>query len=203
MADIKINLRASSGYVTDGAGFTYCLDTDTYPTTRNGWTFGITGPVGSRDRDAGVSFAPENSGILFRPTGATCVLQVDLVDGAGTYEVRLAMGDAGSPQTNSKIIVKDNTTVLTTIGPHSPATADFYDATDTLRANAAGLGTWKSLNAAATLTFATTTAIFSFEDVGGTTVLTCVQFHLTGAGPSFMPRPNPYRGQAVNRASTY
>lgn len=132
--DKGFNFRGSSGYVTDGANETYVLDTDAYPTVRNGVTFGWTvNPSGGRDRYAGGD--ERLAGICFGNGNGT--FQVDL-PAVGAYAISLGMTDTGSNQTASKIIVRDNGTALITVGPHDwtnaincGPTQNVYDATDT------------------------------------------------------------------------
>lgn len=158
------NFRATSGFVTDPAGTTYVLDTDTYPVTRNGFTFGwLDTPGGGRDRTTFSDARDRMAGINFGQAAQR--FKVDLPGGAGTTDVRLAMGDAGGAQTQMQVKVKDNTTVRLTIGPHDTATSNYYDASDTVRTSETD---WINNNAAATgLSMSSGVLVATLEGPGG------------------------------------
>lgn len=128
-----INFRATSGYVADSAGETYCIG-DIYPTTRGGITFGWESDPAGRTRDrnsgndrrlAGINFWPNNN------SPANNVFRVDL-PAAGTYPVKLAVGDASSAQALQYYKIQDGSTVLTTVDDTSgTASNGFDDATGT------------------------------------------------------------------------
>jgi hypothetical protein len=103
----QLNFRSTSGYVTDGAGQTYVLATDTYPTTRGGVTFGweTPGPTGHANRStsldvrlAGIGYRVNSSG------GAAGIFRVAL-PATGTYNLRLAMGDANYSHTTPQLVI--------------------------------------------------------------------------------------------------
>ncbi len=157
--DVIIDFRASAGFVTDPAGGTYSLG-ETYPTTRGGVTFGWSAPATPRDRNAGVD--PRLAGINRTESGVNNDFRLDLPS-AGDYAIRLAMGDMDNGSVNSKVIIKDNTTTLITIGPHTTGVDQFYDAADASYTSAA----WPGSNSPVTKTFATTTLIMSLIGVAG------------------------------------
>jgi hypothetical protein len=162
--DKGFNFRETFDFVADGANTTYVLPSDAYLTNRNGVPFGWTvNPSGGRDRDGGIN--ARVAGICFGNGNGT--FRVDL-PAPGVYAVSLAMGDAASPQTASKIIIKDNVTTKLTIGPHDVGAAEFYDATDTLRASAAS---WVANQTSVNLTFASTTLLLSLEAAGSNSVI--------------------------------
>lgn len=174
--DKGFNFRETSGYVTDAAGDTYVIPADTYPTTRNGVTFGWTvAATGQRDRNSLLD--PKVAGVAFGNGVGT--FRVDL-PAAGTYSVRLAMGDQGSPQTASQIKVKDNGTVLFTIGPHDTVN-DLYDANDVARVDAA---TWVAANTARSVTFATTSLFVTLEAATSSSVIAHLFVSQTSAAAS-------------------
>lgn len=151
MAYYGINFRADSAYVTDGAGETYTIGA-AYPETRGGITFGYSSGAilgNSRDRDntndrriAGLVYSLNSS--------AADVFQVDLPEGAGTYDIAIALGDAASARGNQLLLIKDGSTTLATIGPTSTSAADrFIDATGVERTDAA----WPGSMALLRLTF--------------------------------------------------
>ena len=141
------NFRATSGYVKDGANETYVIYGDNYPTTRNGVTFGWTHPyVQTRDRNSGLDrrlagthyWTDETWPIDFR---------IDL-PATGSFEIRLAFGDASSDWP-STVQIKDTDTVLFTVSGSTVA-AHFLDATGVDRTAAA----WPGSNASVTQSFA-------------------------------------------------
>jgi hypothetical protein len=149
-----INFRQSSGYVTDGAGQTYCTTADTYPTTRGGYTFGWESGTISADRDRDNTLDPRLAGINFRTNdGTTATFRVDLPS-TGSYVVTLALGDATSDQFYQYALLKDGTSTFATIDDTNGTTAQqFDDATGVTRTSAAN---WVSGNATLTQTFSST-----------------------------------------------
>jgi hypothetical protein len=145
------NFRATSGYVTDDSGDTYVLDTDTYPVSRNGITFGWTvAPTSSRDRSTtqGVKLA----GINYGNNNGT--FQVDLPT-SGSYVIRLALGDAGSNQVSMALTLKDNSTTILSL---SGITTDFAQYADTC-GRLYYYTTWPSANYPLRCSFASSTFI--------------------------------------------
>src|SRR3990167_6684343 len=101
--DKGFDFRNTSAYVTDPADHTYVLHTETYPTTRNGVTFGWSaGTIDSRDRDSGID--ARLAGINFG--AATGTFRVDL-PATGDYDVRIASGDASFAQSGQAPSVVD------------------------------------------------------------------------------------------------
>lgn len=171
MAYYGINFRADSAYVTDGAGETYTIGA-AYPETRGGITFGYSSGAnfsGSRDRDntndrriAGLVYSLNSS--------AADVFQVDLPEGAGTYDIAIALGDAASARGNQLLLIKDGSTTLATIGPTSTSAADrFIDATGVERTDAA----WPGSMALLRLTFSGSVMNLHIGNGGGGDV-TCM-----------------------------
>jgi hypothetical protein len=127
--NIGFNFRATSGFVTDNANEVYVLDTDTYPTTRGGFTFGWvqtgTRPVSSADRTTGVDV--RLAGINYCQDWAATTetyFRVDLTP--GTYNVRIAVGDASFSGNLNHIVVKDTgTTRFTVTGTYG--SGNFFD----------------------------------------------------------------------------
>lgn len=141
MATKGFNFRSTSGYVTDAGNDTYVTG-DTYPTTRNGVTFGwTTGPDKVRDRNNGVNAKVAGCNLS---DSTTDVFQVDM---SGSLKVRMAFGDAGSGQLNCSCDLRDSAGSKFTIGPVSPSAEQFYDATGSLHTSAAN---WVSSNAQST-----------------------------------------------------
>lgn len=177
---VGFNFRASTGYVTDGTDETYVLaantggggGSDDYPKTRLGATFGWQNlsafcvPV---DRDSALD--RRLAGINYIPTNNTGEFRVDL-ESPGTYDIRLANGDATSGQSQQVISIYDNTSLLYTYTKASATNAHFYDANGVDRTAAA----WPGSNTLNTLTFATTTFILK---LGSSTDSAVVIAHLS------------------------
>jgi outer membrane protein assembly factor BamB len=152
--DKGFNFRKSQAYVTDGANETYVLG-DLYPTTRNGVTFGWGTNIANVNRDRVATNDRRLAGVNQQTNNGTQVtFRVDL-PAPGTYQIHLALGDAGFGQANQYLQILDNTTVLMTIDKRGVGTAaqQFYDATGALLTNT----TWPTSEKPTTLTFASTT----------------------------------------------
>lgn len=148
---IGINCRNTAGYVTDGADQTYWLG-EAYPVVRAGWTFGETLNGGRSGGDTTTSGDVRLAGYVYNgSTGTTFNLRVDL-PAAGAYKVRLAMGNQLLGLADNKVVIKDGSTPLLTIGPHSYSVGNYYDAADALLSAA----NWPGSNTQATLTFSGT-----------------------------------------------
>ncbi len=110
------DFRNTSTFVTDPSGDTYVGPTTAYPTKNNGGTFGWvkTSLVQARDRSTAVD--PRLAGINFANNGAPATFYVDLPS-AGTYNLSLALGDAGYQQcwVQCQIQFLDGSTVLATV----------------------------------------------------------------------------------------
>lgn len=131
MAYSYINFRSTSGYVSDDAGDTYCIN-DVYPTTRGGFTFGwqAAQTAGNSSTTDGAHLAGRNFG-----NGSNSNFRLDLPDGPGTYRLRIAMGRLSG---NVALQIRDNDrttgTILATIGSTALAsTTQFCDATGVVR----------------------------------------------------------------------
>lgn len=140
MADYGINFRDTSGYVTDGAGETYCLDPgagDTYPTTRGGLTFGWQLSGGSafgRDRNSGVD-ARLAGMVQFAHTNdpETADVRVDLT---GDITLRIAAGDYSNQQW-CNISIRDSVGEKIDLGVvDTIATTNWHDGAGTVRTSA-------------------------------------------------------------------
>lgn len=88
MSDIGINFRATSTFVTDGAGETYDLAA-AYPVTRGSYTFGWVGGASAGPRDRNSSVDRRLAGVQTWVDGR--YWRIDLP--AGTYDVYAAFGD--------------------------------------------------------------------------------------------------------------
>jgi len=152
------DFRATSGFVTDDANYTYVLPADTYPTTRNSVTFGwvVDGnTVSGADRNSGA--IPQLAGINFVAglQGASpTYFRVDLPS-AGTFDVTLGLGDASFAQVNMRVEVRDTSTskfFVLTGGDFSTSANHFVDASGVDRTAAA----WPTDEVAVSTVFATT-----------------------------------------------
>lgn len=150
--DLGINFRSTSTYVTDGTNETYCLG-DTYPVTRGGATFGYSaGHEGvGRDRNsgndrrlAGTNFWPNN--------GTQGQFRLDLPNGAGTYTVHLALGDASYAQGYQYLKITDGNggSTLLTIDDTNGTSANNFDDAGGTNYTAAN---WPGSEAGVSLTF--------------------------------------------------
>src|SRR5271165_2573146 len=123
------DFRDTATFVTDPVGDTYVLPTTAYPTNGSGVTYGWvkTSLVGARDRNAQLD--PRLAGINFAHNGSPATFYVDLPS-AGTYNLSLAMGDAGYQQCYSQCQVQflDGSTVLATVTGGPTKAGYFYDA---------------------------------------------------------------------------
>lgn len=171
-----IAFRASPGFVTDDAADTHSLG-EPAPQTRNGVTFDWDGDyaASSRDRDAGQP--AKLAGVIFAPNGGPVrTFVVALPDGAGTYNVRLALGDAGSIQTNQKVVIKDGGTIRATLTAASTEVGQFVDATGVDRGF-----TWTSDNQPAQWQFSTGNLTIELGNTGsGTSTIAALGWELAG-----------------------
>lgn len=165
------NFRATSGYVTDGVNETYVISTDTYPTIRNGVTFGREDAFGffldrlnTNDRRL--------AGVMGDATDLKR-FRVDL-PGTGSVSIRLALGDPSSAQ-SVRWVTKDNVTTLDTYIGTPPANS-FIDASGVTRTAAA----WPGSNVAVTRSFAS--QIFRLQTTGasGTSVVAHITLEMLG-----------------------
>lgn len=167
--DAKFNFRGSAAGpapgVTDGAGETAVIDasgvaagtqgeqypTGTAPAVVYGWDNNTTA---TRDRSAtpGAKFA----GIHRNELANVAVFQVDLPN-AGTYAVRLAIGDYNQAWATLKAEVYDSGSLLLTVSGSTANGDEFLDANYNSNATVRSSANWGANNEAVNLTFATTT----------------------------------------------
>jgi len=123
------DFRNTSNFVGDPSGDTYVLPSTAYPTKGSGATYGWvkTSLVQGRDRNAKLD--ARLAGINFASNGAPATFYVDLPS-PGTYNLSLAMGDAGYTQcyTQCQIQFLDGNTVLATVTGGRISAGYFYDA---------------------------------------------------------------------------
>ncbi len=147
------DFRNTASFVTDPPGDTDVLATTAYPTTNNGVTYGWTRTplVQGRDRNAGGD--PRLAGINFVNNGSPATFYVNLPS-AGTYNLSLAMGDAGYEQcwVQCQIQFLDGSTVLATLTKGLTNENYFYDA----HGNNWSAAAWPSSNLSQQVTLAGT-----------------------------------------------
>src|SRR5271165_1190749 len=123
------DFRNTAAYVTDPPGDNGVIATTAYPTKGNGVTYGWvkTSPVQGRDRNAKLD--PRLAGINLITNGSPATFYVDLPS-AGTYNLSLAMGDAGYEEcwVQCQIQFLDGSTVLATVMGGPTKAGYFYDA---------------------------------------------------------------------------
>jgi len=187
--EIGINLRQTSGYVTDAAGFAYCLG-DVYPTTRaiaggpvdgvSNLTFGWSAAPGLANRST--SYGPRPAGINHRSNAsATLTFTWDLTKGPGTYTFRLCAGDTSSAQ-GTRLVIRDGAggTVLATID-NTTVAGNFLDAAGTSHA----VASWAANNVSIPLTFANSAMVITVggqATTGAASVLSSMSLDFVGGG---------------------
>ena len=123
------DFRNTATFVTDPPGNTYVLSSTAYPSKGNGVTYGWvkTSLVGARDRNAALD--PRLAGVNYANNGSPATFYVDLPS-PGTYNLSLALGDAGYQQcwVQCQVQFLDGNTVLATVTEGSIALGSFYDA---------------------------------------------------------------------------
>src|SRR5208337_396970 len=123
------DFRNTATFVTDPPGDAYVLPTTAYPTNGSGVTYGWvdTSLVKARDRNAQLD--PRLAGINYASNGSPATFYVDLPS-AGTYNLLLAMGDAGYLQCYPQCQIQffDGNTLLATVAAGRTLASYFYDA---------------------------------------------------------------------------
>lgn len=197
MADLSINFRATSGYVTDLGIETYDLGV-VYPVTRGGFTFGwsLDNTANARDRNAGIDRRLAGLNQRANTTNPNESWRLDL-PATGSYTVEAALGDASNTQTEF-VVVSDNTTTKKTISNVDLASGSFLDESGVSRTTA----NWPTLNVAETYSFASTILKFLIGDpafaAGSSTCIAHIR-----AYSAFIARPLVRHPVAVQRAAFY
>lgn len=190
MAFYGINCRASNGFVTDGANDSPSIGSTTPVTGPGGhqhsWDTDKTTSGANQVRDRSTGVGPRLAGIAFQPNGGSVsTLTVSLPDGAGVYNVRLAVGDASGAQI-CKVVVKSGGTTLITVNGTTSAAGRWFDSDGVEYTDA----TWPS-SSPAQVTFSGATATIEVGDTGGSgnSALSHVAFEfVSGGGASNAPR---------------
>jgi hypothetical protein len=154
--DFGLNGRESPGYCTDPASTTYFNgDSDPYPTTRGGATFGFNPGEGNSKRDRDNAVDCRLAGNVFATNDGTqaSTLEIDLPE-AGTYSISIALGDALFSNAQIRAEVYDNSTLLYAIADtDGVAGGAFVDANGVEHTTAAN---WVSNQTPRVSTFAST-----------------------------------------------
>lgn len=147
-----INFRATHAYVTDGANDdSEITGVTNYPRVSDqgnnvGWEDNINGQILDRNSSNNAKLA----GIHYAFAGTNLRYRIDLPS-TGSYDIRIASGDAGDAN-EAHVTVKDTTTTLFTIEDSSNAANEFVDAAD-VKYTAAN---WVTSNSAVNVTMAST-----------------------------------------------
>lgn len=158
-----VDFRSTAAFVTDPANFTHDLGTTVYPTASpQGNNIGWVSTTGLASRNRSATVDARLAGMVFG-TNIASTFKIDL-PAAGTYNIRIALGDDGATQIGQGIQILDGATVLSTpvTYPASTNTGTFDDATGTNYSAA----NWPGNNTAVQLTFAGTTASFLLGGTG-------------------------------------
>ncbi len=123
------DFRNTSTFVTDPSGDTYVLPTTKYPTMVNGVSFGWVNTYLVQGRDRNAKLDPRLAGVNLITNGSPATFYVDLPS-PGTYNLSLAMGDAGYQEcwVQCQIQFLDGNTVVATLTEGTTNLGYFYDA---------------------------------------------------------------------------
>lgn len=178
-----INFRATAGYVTDGGNEDNELvasGNQTYPhTTAQGINVGwetVSGLYQGRNRNAGND--RRLAGINFNTNTGTWDFRVDLPS-AGTYNIRLAMGDASYAAAVACDIVDGTTNLGTLTSGSTSAFNQFKDPTNTEYSAA----NWPGSNTAVSKTFSTTICRVRVGSAGSGSH-SIAHFYIESGGPN-------------------
>src|SRR5271165_3664047 len=123
------DFRSTQNFVTDPPGSTYVLSNTTYPTTVNGVTYGWANSDSVGSRDLSTTADPRLAGFSYAKNGQPATFYVDL-PAPGTYDLALAMGDAGYPDCwqDCQVQFLEGSTVLATVRKGLIVPGQFCDA---------------------------------------------------------------------------
>jgi len=189
MADKAINCRATAGYVTDGAGQTYCLPTDVYPVTRGGQTFGLNTTISDGGRDRSLTVDVRLAGQIHATNNGTqYTLRVDL-DETGLHNITLAIGDATTAQGYQYVELYDNATLITTIDDTTGTAAGGFDDANGTEWTAAN---WPGSNTKLQHNFTSTILNITFgapaAQLNSTTIAHVATTYTGGGGGGFLTK---------------
>jgi hypothetical protein len=195
------------GHTATGSGQTYSLGEE-YPLTRGGLTFGFDADLTANDRDRNSAFPPELRGCVFAVNASGLrYFRFDLPEGSGEYDIRLALGDAGSEQEiRARVLNGVGGTELEAISGTSSASGDtggfsWFDATGVKRQGVPEVGqtgyatSWPFTNEA--LRANLTGPLVIEMATASTSLSTALAFvsleFISGGGGSIAPILNNYR----------
>ena len=185
------DFRNTAAFVTDPPGDTYVLPTTKYPTTVNGVTFGWvkTNLVQGRDRKA--SLDPRLAGINLVTNGSPATFYVDLPS-PGTYNLSLAMGDAGYQEcwVQCQVQFLDGNTVLATLTTGVTGLGYFYDAAG----NNWSAAVWPTSNVSQQVTLSgtrLTVVVGTNQTSGDTTPIAFLGLAQPSGSPNFTMSASP------------
>ena len=179
------DFRVSLGFVTDPPGDNYAPATALYPTmgtlTNYGWSYQAV--VDGRDRNSHID--PRLAGINYANNGSPAAFYVDLPS-PGTYNVSVAMGDAGYAQCGTQCQVQflDGANLLASVTGGPTNVAYFYDA----QGNNWSAEDWPTKNVSQQVTLAgtqLTVLVGTNQNTGDITPIAFVGVTQVSAGPTF------------------
>ena len=179
------DFRASEEFVTDPPGDTDVIFSTVYPTTGTLTTYGwdYTANFVTRNRDQSVD--PRLAGVNYVNNGSPQAFYVDL-PAPGTYNVALAMGDAGYPQcaVRCQIQFLDGADVLATLNTGPTNLGYFYD----MQGNNWSESQWPTMNVSQQLTLTgtqLTVLLGTSQYTGDTTPIAYLGLTQVSTGPTF------------------
>lgn len=193
--DLGFNYRSTAGYVTDPSYGVPVLS-ETYPhtyTAANGYSINAGWATAPSTADRSNTNDPRIAGINYH--GSTDLdFTVDLssgsAPGAGTYTVDIAMGDAGSSNDDSYLLLDTSTTLIDATnggaGIGGIGAGSFYDATVSI---VTASTTWTG--ATVSKTFATTTAILRLKPIISTNTVAHFRLTLAASGTAYTLAVDP------------
>ena len=185
------DFRNTKTFVSDPSGSTYVLPTMKYPTTANGVTFGWVKTSLVQGRDRSLKVDPRLAGVNFAANGLPATFNVDLPS-AGTYNVSLALGDAGYQAcwVQCQIQFLDGNTVVATLSLGSTKLGYFYDA----KGNNWSAAAWPGSNVSQQVTLTgtrLTVVIGTKTSSGDSTPIAFLGVAQTSSGANFTMAASP------------
>lgn len=191
-----VAFRSTSDYVTDGANDTYCIG-DLYPTTRGSLTFGFE-PSYSSAWCANRTTANDVRLAGMCTMYANKPFRIALPNGAGTYRIRIAMGERFQSY-SQQIVLTDDTTPWTgsTISAVGMSSYYYADATSTVYSASA----WPGGNTTIEHTF-TTSILRIYKGENNDTPLAYVGVEFVAPTPTPTVTPTPTATPTVTDTPT-
>ena len=186
------DFRNTSTFVTDPAGDVGVFPTTPYPTQGSGVTYGWANTSLVQGRDRIATEDPRLAGVNFATNGTPATFKVQLPS-AGTYNVSVALGDAGylSCWVGCQVQFYDGSTLLATVTRVSDGQNYFDDA----RSNNWSAAAWPSSNLQQQVTLAgslLTVVVGTNQNTGDDTPLAFLGVAQVGSGtPNFALSASP------------